>query len=117
MDSCEVFTLSFICHKAKVLEKTGNASLVTFTHSHPSLVTKVQVAKIRRRKTMAKFVGLCKCLANLDSLLGEISLVIFLSAVTPSIRYLTNKMKYDKQGVASGVFRMSGCHTHLPRRW
>lgn len=92
MDPCEVFTLSFICHKAKFLDKIGNASLVTFTNSHPSLVTNVQAARLGRRKTLAKFVGLCKCLANLDSLLGEISLVIFLSAVTPSMRYLTNKM-------------------------
>lgn len=60
MDSCEVFTLSFICPKPKILEK-GNISLVTFTNNHPSLITKVQAARIGRRRTLAKFPGLCKC--------------------------------------------------------
>lgn len=57
-----------------------------------------------KEKDIGSFQALCKGSANLDSLLGGMSLVIFLSAVTWSTRYLTNKTEYDKQGVASGVF-------------
>jgi hypothetical protein len=41
--------------------------------------------------------------SNRDSLLGGISLVIFLSVLTPHMRYLTKKIQHDKQGVALGV--------------
>lgn len=94
MDPCEV--LNFICHKTPTLEKTGDDILMTsFINNYSSPIIKMQAAKTGRERDerdIGYVSGLCKCLANLDSLLGGISFVIFLSAVTPSIRYLTNKM-------------------------
>lgn len=46
MDICKVFTLSFTCHKAKILEKTGNASLVTLQ----SFITQHQSARCQNRE-------------------------------------------------------------------
>lgn len=71
MYHCEVFTLSFICHKSRTLEKTGSPSMVTLCKQ--SFISHHQSASCQDRKkkeTLTEFMGLTQMLSSPGYLVG-----------------------------------------------